>query len=70
MNALPQSPRQAAEEALGEPVAEWIDRHRIDIPGLSYRQIADLLAHRTGVRVNRATIRAWHTNETEAASCE
>jgi intein-encoded DNA endonuclease-like protein len=54
------SPRAVATERLGEPVEQWIDRHRRSTTQLSYGQIARALREEHDVEVHPETVRAWH----------
>ena len=47
------SPREQASAALGEPVEQWIERHRKSAAKLTYRQISRVLNSEHGIDVNQ-----------------
>jgi hypothetical protein len=66
------TPKQTlADELLGEPVEEWVLRHRGSVPPhLSWRVIAEKLRTATNgkVWVTDQTLRNWTTAEREPAA--
>lgn len=62
-----QWPRDTATELLGEPVEQWIRRHRDSTARLTYGQLARILRVDYGLDVHVETVRLWDTTSSEAA---
>lgn len=67
--------RRLATQAVGRPVAEWIEHLRTTGARLTYPQIARILDVEHGVQVADETVRTWHrtpeaepTADTEAGA--
>lgn len=59
--------RDSATAAVGEPVEQWIQRHRDSSARLSYRQIARVLLSDHGIDVTPQTVWAWHRDHLATA---